>query len=484
MLGKRIRRCVRGTSVVVVVSLTAVVPVVLLTGQSDDPFELLTSSQIVSSTLLLLAAVLVYVHWRLEGSAGGPARPLAGWLTVGLVVASLHGLVPPALMGADDGPRNVWPVVGAVVVTALLTVMAAVCEHVEPPGDPAVLGVLAGVALSLATTVVHRVAPPLVVAPFAELLLATLGLLTGLVLAWVLLHLRTVSPWVRHRLALSAVLVSAGQFVAHAELDHDVVVAVAGAWCLVGAATVWMLTYVLFRRAVVQQQREVVELQATLRQVRAAVLLERELLHEVGSTVAGITTASKVMRQDAVVSPQRRARLASLVEAELERLDRLVGSRTPSPAVEFDAADVVDRLAESHRTRGLEVHCAVVEARAVGDPDGFAEVVNILLENARRHGGGAVHLQLERDEDGLRLVCTDEGPGVAPADRDRIFDSGVRGPASGGQGLGLAIARRLMVERGGSLELLNTDTGTVSGATFVARLPVSESSRVAPCHSA
>lgn len=483
MLGKRIRRGARGTSVVALVSLTAVVPVVLMTRHASEPFALLSASQVVASTLLLLAAVLVYIHWRLDRTATGTDRRLAGWLTIGLVVASLHGLVPAALLGAQGGARNVWPTVGATVVLALLTVVAAVCERAEPPGDPAVAGVAAGVVLSMATAAATEEVP-LVVAPFTALLLATLGLLTALVLAWVLLHRRQVSPWVRHRLALAAVLAATGQFVGHAQIERDLAVAAAGGACLIGSATVWMLTHVLFRRAVAQQQREVAELQRTLEQSRAAVLLERELLHEVGSTVAGITTASKVMRQESVVSPQRRARLSRLVEEELDRLDRLVSSRAPSPAVDFDALDVVERLVESHRTRGLAVECTAVDARAVGDPDDFAEVVNILLENARRHGGGSVRLELAQDDDGLRLVCTDEGPGVAVEDRERIFSSGVRGPASGGQGLGLAIARRLMVERGGSLELLNTVTGSVSGATFVARLPMSEKHRVAPSHSA
>ena len=66
------------------------------------------------------------------------------------------------------------------------------------------------------------------------------------------------------------------------------------------------------------------------------------------------------------------------------------------------------------------------------------------------------------------VICSDSGPGVPPELRDRMFEPEVRGPASKGQGLGLAIVHRLVSARGGSIELVD---GHQPGATFVARLP-------------
>jgi signal transduction histidine kinase len=484
MFEKRLRRWARDAPAVTIVTLAAIVSVLLLTQDRSDRGELLRSSQLVTYPLVLGAAVFVYFHWRMSSAAQDRATRarLAGWLTVGLVVASLHGVVQATLLSRDAaGHRNDWLIVGQVVVLVVLILITQAAARTEVPGDPAFVGVVVGLLLAVGTCGVLAFAPPLVVSPTSERVLATLALVTGLILAWAVLHQTEVTLWVRHRLALSAVLVTSAQFVRSAEIDARAVVGMAVVAGLLGAAVVCTMTHVLFRRSVVAHQREVQQLQETLAQVRSTVLEERELLHEVGSTVAGIATASHVMRQAPVLSPQRRARLEHMVEAELARLNRLVGSRAPSPAVEFEVDEVVEQLVTSHQERGLDVCWQPCHARAKGNPDAFAEVVNILLENAGRHGRGAVRLDLSASGEDVELVCSDDGPGIAEEVRGGLFTSGATGPDSPGQGLGLAIARRLMSERGGSLELLDCPE---PGATFVARLPVSEMSDAAPHHVA
>jgi signal transduction histidine kinase len=123
----------------------------------------------------------------------------------------------------------------------------------------------------------------------------------------------------------------------------------------------------------------------------------------------------------------------------------------------------------SHQARGRLVSWQPCEQEAFGNPDELAEVCNILLENAARHGGAApVTLSVEAYDGGVEITCADQGPGVAPEDRDRIFQAEVKGARSHGQGLGLAIAHRLVSARGGSLEVLDDDQ---PGATFVAFFP-------------
>jgi signal transduction histidine kinase len=188
-----------------------------------------------------------------------------------------------------------------------------------------------------------------------------------------------------------------------------------------------------------------------------------------------------VMQQDVRITEERRVRLEQMLNAELARLDRLMTARHPEPAREIDVTQVVEPLVTSHRERGLDVRWTPVELHAVGDPDDLAEVVNILLENARRHGGSVVRIEVSASDGYVEVSCSDDGPGIADDVRPQLFHSGVRRTDSPGQGLGLSIAHRLMSECGGSLELADS---VRPGATFVARLPMSEMAHVAAHHVA
>ena len=86
-----------------------------------------------------------------------------------------------------------------------------------------------------------------------------------------------------------------------------------------------------------------------------------------------------------------------------------------------------------------------------------------LLENAATHGGRAF-TWIERDDEGLRVVVEDEGPGIPEADLERMFEPFVRLEASrsretGGSGLGLAIARGIVRGHGGDVRLENRADG-------------------------
>jgi signal transduction histidine kinase len=99
-----------------------------------------------------------------------------------------------------------------------------------------------------------------------------------------------------------------------------------------------------------------------------------------------------------------------------------------------------------------------------------------LLDNAVRHTppGGHVEARLAARDGAVEVAVKDEGPGVSPTDRERIFERFVRVDAArrrpGGAGLGLPIARCIAEAHGGTLALL--DSGP-SGSTFLVRLPAS-----------
>jgi signal transduction histidine kinase len=110
---------------------------------------------------------------------------------------------------------------------------------------------------------------------------------------------------------------------------------------------------------------------------------------------------------------------------------------------------------------------------ARGDPGSVARILRILLENAVRVSpeGEAIRVELRNGTHAVLRVC-DNGPGVAPDERELIFQRFQRGRAIGGRGgfgLGLAIGRELAERMGGELVLEEQDT---PGATFTLRLPV------------
>jgi signal transduction histidine kinase len=103
-------------------------------------------------------------------------------------------------------------------------------------------------------------------------------------------------------------------------------------------------------------------------------------------------------------------------------------------------------------------------------------LVGNLLDNAVRHARDRVVVTLDEDAEGwAELAVDDDGPGVPPAYRDRVFErftrlDEARSARDGGAGLGLAIARDVAARHGGSLRI---DPGGAAGARFVLRLPTS-----------
>jgi signal transduction histidine kinase len=107
-----------------------------------------------------------------------------------------------------------------------------------------------------------------------------------------------------------------------------------------------------------------------------------------------------------------------------------------------------------------------------GDADLLARVIRNLLSNGLRHATSAVSVRLTADSETVQLVVTDDGPGIAAADRERIFGRFVRlddhrGRSTGGAGLGLAITRDAVVAHGGTIIVADAE----DGASFVVMLP-------------
>jgi len=174
-------------------------------------------------------------------------------------------------------------------------------------------------------------------------------------------------------------------------------------------------------------------------------------------------------------------RLGRLV-TELLDLSRIEAGVVPLDLEPFDVAGflaVAVREAEvAAGAAGRDVRFSVhaEPGKAVADPGRLHQVVANLLDNAARHSpaGGTVTVTARREAEHLVLDVTDEGPGIPPDQRARVFERFTRGERaaghSGGTGLGLAIAHWVVELHGGGISVVD---GPAAGCRIRVTLPVS-----------
>jgi len=229
---------------------------------------------------------------------------------------------------------------------------------------------------------------------------------------------------------------------------------------------------------------------------------EKELLanvsHELRTPLARIRVAVELAEEGDL--EQARGYLRE-IGADLLELDRLIedvltaarldvgitsGGAPPVRLVELDPAAVVERSAARFRKENperelrVEVDPALPAVRA--DEVLLRRVLDNLVDNARKYSDGAIVLGARADGDAVELWVEDGGIGVEPADLERLFEpffrtDRSRARRSGGLGLGLTLARRIVEAHGGTL-VARSEPGR--GSTFTVRIPASE--EPAPSH--
>jgi signal transduction histidine kinase len=170
-------------------------------------------------------------------------------------------------------------------------------------------------------------------------------------------------------------------------------------------------------------------------------------------------------------------RISQLVEnlLELEALQAGHGSGTVDQEVDLSAVaiNVDETLRGMASEQGASIELDVADGTtAVGNADGVERILLNLVDNALRHGGQGIVVEIRgrREGDRARITVTDNGVGIADGDRERIFERFRRGSSGGagsGSGLGLAIARELARAMGGALSLDDSE----QGARFQLDLP-------------
>jgi two-component system OmpR family sensor kinase len=140
--------------------------------------------------------------------------------------------------------------------------------------------------------------------------------------------------------------------------------------------------------------------------------------------------------------------------------------------------DALDDVLPTLKGRQVKVAVASDPAEAEllvrGDRDKLTSLARNLLDNAARYApqGSTIRVELAARPDGTTLSVSDQGPGIAPELRERVFESYYRIPGTPGEGsgLGLAIVREIAAELGAGITLDAGDggRGTRLGVTFPA----------------
>jgi two-component system OmpR family sensor kinase len=216
--------------------------------------------------------------------------------------------------------------------------------------------------------------------------------------------------------------------------------------------------------------------------------LERNFLmsvsHELRTPLTAIRGHVEALREGVVTDEETRTASLTVIAAETERLERLVGDvldlaklgahRFTVLREEVEMERLVERayvaFSEEARRRGIDYR-QTVAARPVivSDGDRVLQIISNLLSNAFRWtpDGGRIEVELTATDGTVYVAVDDSGPGIPPVERERIFRP-FWSRGGSGTGLGLAIARELAAALGGRIRL---ETSSEKGSRFELVLP-------------
>jgi len=236
------------------------------------------------------------------------------------------------------------------------------------------------------------------------------------------------------------------------------------------------------RRLAVTLNDMLARLEAARERQRAFV---SDAAHELRSPLASAGAQLEVASRVDAGTPT--GELAADVLADVDRLSRLVDdllllARADEAPVRrrepVGLGTLANEVASRYAAARVPVTVSADAATVLGDPVALRRVLANLVDNAVRHADRSVCLSVEQRDGTATVAVTDDGPGIAAADRERVFDrftrlDAGRGREEGGAGLGLAIVRELVRAHGGTVTL--ADAGP--GLRAEVRLPADDPTR-------
>ncbi len=226
-----------------------------------------------------------------------------------------------------------------------------------------------------------------------------------------------------------------------------------------------------------------VTMNAMLERLDSAQRQQRQFVSDASHELRSPVAASRVQLEVANANPDQTdwSATAEVVLAEQEHLSKLIDDLLALTRLDEKGAGVVGDVdlddiveTEASRPRSAAVSVSIPEpVRVIGNFILLTSAIRNLVDNAGRHASERVEITLTIQADRAILYVDDDGPGVPPEDRERIFDrftrlDEARDRTSGGTGLGLAITREVARAHGGDVTASSSPLG---GARFTLRLP-------------
>lgn len=201
--------------------------------------------------------------------------------------------------------------------------------------------------------------------------------------------------------------------------------------------------------------------------------------HELRSPLTTVVGTADLLDRRRDELPEREAGLIAVLVEQVHRMSQMlldlleisrIGGDDP---IQVESVDVSLLCLDVIRVRNLSDDL-VTGDKPVIRTDGrrFERIVGNLVENAQRHGGGVEQVRVERRAETVRVYVEDRGPGIDPAQLEKLFEPFSRGEDAhhtSGAGLGLAIAREQANLLNAELIVENRESG---GVRFIVEIPV------------